>query len=124
MRGVHPKIVQELLGHSSISITLNTYSPVLAGMGQVAPQAMDEKLGTREAQCSSVEHNSLRSCWPAKSIWTGLHVTNPVLSCCSTMCRAIARIGSSRKKGGRYATERDEFQRASLAGDGSCRSGT
>jgi len=30
----------------------------------------------------------------------------------STMCRAIARIGPIRKKGGRSATERDEFLRA------------
>lgn len=44
-RGVHPKIVQELLGHSSISITLGTYSHVLKGMGEVAPLAMDEELG-------------------------------------------------------------------------------
>jgi transposase len=28
------------------------------------------------------------------------------------MCRAIARIGPTRKKGGRVATERDEFERA------------
>jgi hypothetical protein len=31
----------------------------------------------------------------------------------STMCRTIARIGPTRKKGGRSATERDEFLRAS-----------
>ena len=37
---------------------------------------------------------------------TGLAVSR------STMCRAIARIGSTRKKGGRVATERDEFDRA------------
>ncbi len=30
----------------------------------------------------------------------------------STMWRAIARIGSTRKKRGRLATERDEFPRA------------
>jgi integrase len=30
--GVHPKVVQERLGHSNISITLNTYSHVTAGM--------------------------------------------------------------------------------------------
>jgi transposase len=30
----------------------------------------------------------------------------------STMCRAIARIGSTRKRGGRSASERDEFERA------------
>ena len=31
--GVHPKLVQELLGHASINITLDTYSHVLPGMG-------------------------------------------------------------------------------------------
>jgi integrase len=30
--GVHPKVVQERLGHSDISLTLNTYSHLLAGM--------------------------------------------------------------------------------------------
>ncbi|MGH3085688.1 MAG: site-specific integrase [Rubrobacteraceae bacterium] len=44
-RGVHPKIVQELLGHSTIAITLDTYSHVLPGMGNAAAGAMDEALG-------------------------------------------------------------------------------
>src|SRR5918998_5679362 len=39
-------------------------------------------------------------------VMTGLSVSR------STMCRAIARIGPTRKKGGRVATERDEFERA------------
>ncbi len=30
--GEHPKIVQEMLGHANISITLDTYSYVLPGM--------------------------------------------------------------------------------------------
>jgi integrase len=30
--GVHPKVVQERLGHSSIQITLDTYSHVMPGM--------------------------------------------------------------------------------------------
>jgi integrase len=30
--GVHPKVVQERLGHSSISITLDTYSHVIPSM--------------------------------------------------------------------------------------------
>lgn len=30
--GVHPKVVQERLGHSTIGVTLNTYSHVSAGM--------------------------------------------------------------------------------------------
>ncbi len=41
-KGVHPKVVQELLGHSSISITLDTYSHVLPTMQEKAVAAMDE----------------------------------------------------------------------------------
>jgi integrase len=41
-KGVHPKVVQELLGHSSISITLDTYSHVLPNMQEKAVAAMDE----------------------------------------------------------------------------------
>jgi integrase len=26
LRGVHPKVVQEMLGHSSVALTLDTYS--------------------------------------------------------------------------------------------------
>jgi integrase len=44
-KGVHPKLVQELLGHSSIEITLDTYSHVLPSMGDGAASAMDELLG-------------------------------------------------------------------------------
>ncbi len=41
----HPKFVQELLGHANISITLDTYSHVLPGMGDRLADAMDEALG-------------------------------------------------------------------------------
>lgn len=34
--GVHPKVVQELLGHSQISLTLDTYSHVLPGLQREA----------------------------------------------------------------------------------------
>ena len=44
-RNVHPKYVQELLGHASITLTLDTYSHVLPGMGDEAAGAMDEALG-------------------------------------------------------------------------------
>jgi integrase len=40
-KGVHPKVVQELLGHSSISTTLDTYSHVLPNMQEKAVAAMD-----------------------------------------------------------------------------------
>jgi integrase len=44
-QGVHAKYVQELLGHATISITLDTYSHVLPGMGDAASGAIDEALG-------------------------------------------------------------------------------
>jgi integrase len=39
--GVHPKVVQELLGHSTIAMTLDTYSHVLPSMQQEAADKMD-----------------------------------------------------------------------------------
>jgi integrase len=42
--GKHPKYVQELLGHASISITLDTYSHVIEGMDGGLAEAMDEAL--------------------------------------------------------------------------------
>ena len=43
-KGVHPKIVSEMLGHSSVSITLDVYSHVIPGLGDAAALAMDEAL--------------------------------------------------------------------------------
>jgi integrase len=40
--GVHPKVVQEILGHSTISMTLDTYSHVLPSMQQEAMDKMDD----------------------------------------------------------------------------------
>ena len=39
---IHPKVVQERLGHSDISLTLNTYSHVLPGMQEEAATKLDE----------------------------------------------------------------------------------
>jgi integrase len=44
MAGKHPKYVQELLGHASISITLDTYSHVIEGMDGRLGDATDEAL--------------------------------------------------------------------------------
>ncbi len=44
-RNVHPKYVQELLGHASIALTLDTYSHVLKGMDGGIGGTMDEALG-------------------------------------------------------------------------------
>jgi len=45
MQGVHPKIVSERLGHSSVGITLDTYSHVLPTMQTEAVRAFDELFG-------------------------------------------------------------------------------
>jgi hypothetical protein len=46
-KGVHPKTVSEVLGHSSVSITLDTYSHVSPGLGEVAARAMEDVLSRR-----------------------------------------------------------------------------
>ena len=42
---VHSKFVQELLGHASVAITLDTYSHMLPSMCSEADDAMGEVLG-------------------------------------------------------------------------------
>ena len=43
-KNVNPKIVSEMLGHSTIAITLDTYSHVLPNMGNAAAGAIDDAL--------------------------------------------------------------------------------
>ena len=43
-RGVHPKLVQELLGHATIAMTLDTYSHFLPSMGDQTARAMEDAL--------------------------------------------------------------------------------
>ena len=38
---MHPKIVSERLGHSSVAITLDTYSHVLPGLQEEAANLLD-----------------------------------------------------------------------------------
>ncbi len=40
--GVHPKVVQELLGHSKIGITMDIYSHILPSMQQEAMGKMQD----------------------------------------------------------------------------------
>ena len=42
--GVHPKVVSERLGHSSIAITLDTYSHVVPGLQEAAAKRFEEVL--------------------------------------------------------------------------------
>jgi len=41
-QGIHPKIVQERLGHATIAITLDTYSHVSPGLQAAAAKSFDE----------------------------------------------------------------------------------
>jgi integrase len=43
--GVHPKVVQEILGHSQISMTMDIYSHVLPTMQQEAMRKLNDALG-------------------------------------------------------------------------------
>ena len=44
-RGTHPKMVQHLLGHASIQLTLDRYSHWMPSMGRATVEGMDEALG-------------------------------------------------------------------------------
>lgn len=46
-QGVAPRVVMETLGHSQISLTLNTYSHVIPALGRAAVEQMDALLGPR-----------------------------------------------------------------------------
>ena len=54
-QGVHPKIVQERLGHSSIAITLDTYSHVTPGLQEAAALKFDEELAETVPVSGSVD---------------------------------------------------------------------
>ena len=44
VNGEHPKVVQEMLGHASITLTLDTYSHVLPGMQEESAARLDRLL--------------------------------------------------------------------------------
>ncbi|HXC15152.1 MAG TPA: tyrosine-type recombinase/integrase [Stellaceae bacterium] len=43
---IHPKVVQTMLGHSSIQVTIDTYSHLLPGMGRDAASKIDSAIRT------------------------------------------------------------------------------
>ena len=48
--GTHPKVVQKRLGHSSIRVTLDTYSHVMGGLQEVAAQRFEDFLAARDIE--------------------------------------------------------------------------
>lgn len=59
MQGVHPRVVQELLGHSSIAVTMDTYSHVLPSMGAEAASRMDALFLKPSSVANGVENGVL-----------------------------------------------------------------
>jgi integrase len=55
-QGVHPKVVSERLGHSTVGITLDTYSHVLPGLQEAAAAGFEEML-KKAAPEKSCEHS-------------------------------------------------------------------
>ena len=53
--GVHPKVVQERLGHSSISVTMDVYSHVTPGLQADAVAKLDSAFGDQNRDHSRVE---------------------------------------------------------------------
>ena len=53
-QGIHPKIVQERLGHSSIAITLDTYSHVSPGLQEAAAKRFVEAFPNRYTEVENV----------------------------------------------------------------------
>jgi integrase len=51
IQGVHPKIVSEMLGHSTVSMTLDTYSHVLPDMQRDATAAFVIAYLARSSRC-------------------------------------------------------------------------
>lgn len=58
-KGVHPKIVQERLGHASINMTLDTYSHVVPSMQTAASEAFSEVFKTRGGQLGGKPRNDI-----------------------------------------------------------------
>jgi len=46
--GAHPKIVQELLGHSQIAMTLDIYSHVIPSMQRDMMDGLDNFFGSKD----------------------------------------------------------------------------
>lgn len=53
-QGIHPKVVQERLGHSSIKVTLDTYSHVAPGIQQAAANKFDEIMTANSENCNTL----------------------------------------------------------------------
>ncbi len=54
-QGIHPKVVSERMGHSTISMTLDTYSHVTTGIQQAAVLSFEECLSRPDQTVETIE---------------------------------------------------------------------
>ena len=54
-QGVHPKVVQERLGHASIAMTLDTYSHTIPGMQKAAAANFDNAIESEVSESNSLD---------------------------------------------------------------------
>lgn len=65
LAGIHPKIVSEALGHSSVAFTLDVYSHLVPGLQEAAGKRLDEVLEPRLMEArnvgkmSAIDHKSM-----------------------------------------------------------------
>jgi len=48
--GIHPKVVQERMGHTRIGVTMDTYTHMMPGLDEAAAEAFDQWLAPRQPQ--------------------------------------------------------------------------
>ena len=61
LAGIHPKIVSEALGHSSVAFTLDVYSHLVPGLQEAAGKRLDEILEPRLTETRNVGKMSAKS---------------------------------------------------------------
>jgi len=80
LAGIHPKIVSEMLGHSSVAFTLDTYSHVVPGLQEAAAKRLDEMLEPELTEARNVGKMSAKEGDADKKqgkTWQGWQDSNP-----------------------------------------------
>jgi len=75
--GVHPKIVSEMLGHSSVAFTLDTYSHVIPTLQQAAMKRLDEMLEPELRESLDVSKMFATEAGPNTKNWQEWQDSNP-----------------------------------------------
>ena len=57
--GIHPKVVAERLGHSTVGLTLDTYSHVTPSMQKFVPEAVSKYFSARSEWGEDIKTDDL-----------------------------------------------------------------